>query len=165
MRKVKAKELSLEAFSKYGTFAKMVEPDGVSVGPEIHEFFCDRIVYSYSSQSPVGFSISHVKKRDVVVDTTEIHRMCGEVLMPLDGDVYIHVGQVSDMDAPPYDKFEIFRLPAGYAVALKPGVWHFAAFPCEKEFVSVLVALPERTYANDCIVHNIPKEKQLMLEE
>ncbi len=165
MRKTKAKELTLENFSKYGTFARMKEPDGVSVGPKIHEFFCDRLVHGYASPSPVGLSISHVKKRKVLVDTTEIHSMCGEVMLPLDGDIYIHVGQVSDPDEPLYEKFEIFRVPEGYGVCLKPGVWHFAAFPCDKEFVSILVALPERTYANDCIVKKIPEESQIGLEE
>jgi ureidoglycolate lyase len=164
MRKVKAKELSLEEFKKYGTFSKMVDPVNISVGPAIHEFFCDQLVYNTASSSPVALSTSRVMKRPVVVETTEIHRQCGEVLLPLDGDVYIHVGQCSDIDSPPYDKFEIFRVRQGWAVCLRPGTWHFAAFPCEKDVVNVLVLLPERTYANDCVVKHIPPEQQITLD-
>lgn len=164
MHKIKAKVLSLDDFSKYGTYAKMVDPDNISVGPAIHEFFCDQLVYNTSSSSPIALSTSRVLKRPVIVDTTEIHKECGEVLLPLDGDVYIHVGPRSDVDAPPYEKFEIFRVEQGWAICLRPGTWHFAAFPCEKEAVSVLVLLPERTYANDCIVKQIPAEQQIILD-
>lgn len=165
MRKVKAKELNLDDFEKYGTYAKMIDPENISVGPAIHEFFCDQLVYNTSSASPVALSTSRVLKRPVIVETTEIHRQCGEVLLPLNGDIYIHVGQPSDIDAPPYEKFEIFRVKMGWAVNLRPGTWHFAAFPCEKDAVSVLVLLPERTYANDCIVKQIPLEHQFCLED
>lgn len=90
MRSIPAKELSLENFDQYGSFSRLINPDKVSVGPAIHEFFCDQLVYYTASTSPVGISTSRVLKRPVVVDTTEIHRCCGEVILPLDGDVYIH---------------------------------------------------------------------------
>lgn len=165
MRAVKAKELTIQDFEKYGTFARMIDPENVSVGPEVHEFFCDQLVYYTASSSPVGLSTSHVLKRPVIVDKTEIHRECGEVLLPLDGDIYMHVGPRSDVDAPPFDEFEIYRVPRGTAVCLRPGTWHFAAFPCDQDKVSVLVLLPERTYANDCVVVEFPPEKRICLEE
>ena len=164
MRKVKAKELNVQDFEKYGAFAKMIDPENVSVGPSIHEFFCDQLVYYTASSAPVGLSTSHVLKRPVVVERTEIHRECGEVVLPLDGDIYMHVGPRSDIDAPPFDKFEIYRVPMGTAVYMRPGTWHFACFPAEKDAVSVLVLLPERTYANDCVVVDIPEEDQIGLE-
>lgn len=152
-------------FDQYGSFSRLINPDKVSVGPAIHEFFCDQLVYYTASTSPVGISTSRVLKRPVVVDTTEIHRCCGEVILPLDGDVYIHVGPRSDIDDPPYEKFELFRVPQGTAVYMRPGTWHFAAFPCTQDCVNVMVLLPERTYANDCIVAHIPKDRQIRLAE
>ena len=83
MRSIPAKELSLENFDQYGSFSRLINPDKVSVGPAIHEFFCDQLVYYTASTSPVGISTSRVLKRPVVVDTTEIHRCCGEVILPL----------------------------------------------------------------------------------
>lgn len=165
MRTVKAKELCLNDFDRYGNFAKMTDPENLSVGPEIHKFFCDQLVYYTGSNMPVGLSTSLVQKRPVVIDRTEVHRNCGEVMLPLDGDVYIHVGPRSGLNEAEFDKFEIFRVPMGTAVCLRPGTWHFAAFPCEKERVSVLVMLPERTYANDCVVVDIPEDLQFGLEE
>lgn len=164
MRKVKPQELTLAAFAKYGRFAAMTNPDGPSVGPAIHEFFRDQIVFSYASAFPVGLSVSHVKNRPMLVDVTEIHRDTGEVMLPLTGDVYCHVGLPSGYDDADYDSFESFRIPKGTAVVIDNGVWHHACFPCGEGDVDVLVLLPERTYANDCIVRSIPADKQFMIE-
>ena len=87
------------------------------------------------------------------------------MILPLDGDVYIHGGPRSDIDDPPYEKFELFRVPQGTAVYMRPGTWHFAAFPCTQDCVNVMVLLPERTYANDCIVAHIPKDRQIRLAD
>jgi ureidoglycolate lyase len=164
MRKVKPKELSLESFLKYGRFAKLINPDGPSVGPKIHEFFRDQLVFSYASPFPVGISVSRVRDRPKIVTVTEIHRDTGEVLLPLTGDVYCHVGMCSGHDDPDFSKFEVFRVPKGTAIMLNNGVWHHAAYSCTGEDVDVLVLLPERTYANDCIVIQIPLESQIEID-
>lgn len=138
MRATKAKELTLENFERYGSFASMVEPRNLSVGPEIHAFFCDQLVYYTAPGLPVGLSTSHVRKRPVVVDRTEVHRNCGEVLLPLDGDIYIHVGPAPGWTRPTLRSSRSSGVPQGTAVCLRPGTWHFAAFPCTAEAVSVL---------------------------
>ena len=43
----------------------------------------------------------------------------------------------------------------------RPGVWHQAGFPYGCDKVHILCALPERAYANDCIVKTIPADKQI----
>ena len=58
MISIPAKELSLENFDQYGSFSRLINPDKVSVGPAIHEFFCDQLVYYTASASPVGISTS-----------------------------------------------------------------------------------------------------------
>jgi ureidoglycolate lyase len=164
MRKVKPKELSLESFSKYGRFAKIINPDGPSVGPKIHEFFRDQLVFSYASAFPVGISVSHIQDRPRIISVTEIHRDTGELLLPLTGDIYCHVGMCSGHSDPDYSTFEIFRVPKGTAIMVYNGVWHHAGFPCGKDDVDVMVLLPERTYANDCIVIQIPSESQIEID-
>jgi ureidoglycolate lyase len=49
-------------------------------------------------------------------------------------------------------------------VALRPGVWHHAPFTCDKEYVNTLIVLPERTYAIDCEVYEIPEEDRVEIE-
>ena len=77
----------------------------------------------------------------------------------IDGDA--HGGnwhrQVSLLSA---DKVEAFRVPQGYAVMCRPGVWHHAAFPVGDKPVNVLIVLPERTYVNDVFVAKLPKDRQ-----
>jgi ureidoglycolate lyase len=61
----------------------------------------------------------------------------------------------------PVDRIEVFRVPQGTLVTLRPGVWHHAPFAFECECVNVMVVLPERTYMNDCFVFIIPEEEQI----
>lgn len=161
MRKVIPKELTLEAFDAFGRFSDAVDPKGPSVGPEIHEFFRDALVFNTASPYPVSLSVSRVLDRPHVIATTEIHPTSGELILPLNGDVYCHVGLPSGPDEPDFNTFEVFRIPAGTAVMLNNGVWHYATFPCGTDPVSVLILLPERTYAYDCVVVDIPQEDQI----
>jgi ureidoglycolate lyase len=164
MRTVKPQELSLEAFNKYGHFAQIINPTGASIGPKIHELFFDRLVFSYASPFPVGISVTRILKRPFVIELTEIHRDTGEVLLPLTDDIYCHVGMPSDCDNPDFDTFEIFHVPKGTAIMLNNGVWHHAPYPCNESSADILVLLPERTYAHDCIVVQIPPDKQIKID-
>ena len=47
---------------------------------------------------------------------------------------------------------QVFRVPMGTMVVLRPGVWHHAPFTVDDDPANVLIVLPERTYANDCLV-------------
>ena len=164
MKKIKAKKLSMEAFSPYGQYADLLNPSSFYVGPWEHAFFPDRFVFNYESNAATGICVSQVHKRPNIVDTAEFHRYTGEVLMPIDGDIVIDVCRPSGSDQPPYDEFEAFVIPAGTAVVLKTGVWHYAAYTCTAEKVNILTLLPERTYANDCVVVSIPEGERFEIE-
>jgi ureidoglycolate lyase len=85
-------------------------------------------------------------------------------MLPLDGDVLIHVAPAGSQNMVPYDEFEIFRIPMGTVVALRPGVWHHGPFCVDKKPVNNLILLPERTYANDCVQCMFPEEVKLRIE-
>ena len=153
MRTVKIKELSLEAFRPFGTYANHVNPDADKIGSAPIEFFRDMVQVTLGNTPNASFSTCRVEKRDRVIDVTECHSVTGEVLLPLDNDVLIHVGPATPPDAGvPLEEIEVLRVPKGTLVSLRPGVWHHAPFAVENEAANVLVVLPERTYANDCIV-------------
>ena len=162
MKTIKAQELTLEAFSRYGTFADMIHPDGdiTGVPGSIIEFYRDRLAVTAPGEV-TGMSVTKVKKRPFVIAKAEYHDNCCEACMPLNGDVYIHVAPATPHGVVPYDRFEVIRVPMGTMVVLRPGVWHHAPFAIDQDSVSNLCVLPERTYARDCAVVVFPEEEQM----
>lgn len=164
MRKVSIKELSLESFAKYGTFANMINPDAEKIGAEPIEFFRDMVQLDLGSRTIASFSTCRVSKRPAVVDVTEFHNYSCEGVLPLDADVLIHVAPAAPTGEMPLDKMEIFRVPKGTFVSMRPGVWHHAPFAYNTDVANVLIVLPERTYAVDCEVTEIPEKDRVHIE-
>ena len=72
--------------------------------------------------------------------------------MSLDNDILIHVGPASPKGSDiPLDKFKVFHIPKGTMVVLRSGVWHHGPFTANDQPANILIVLPERTYANDCV--------------
>jgi len=163
-RKEAIKELSLESFHEYGSFMRMTDPHAFKMGEEPIEFFRDMVLLDLGGHSVASFSTCRVSKRPPIVDVTESHSNCGEGILPLDGDILIHVGPATPGGEVPLEGIEIFRVPRATMVSLRPGVWHHAAFAWRCEVVNVLIVLPERTYANDCKVYQIPRKKHIEIE-
>lgn len=162
MRKVSIKELSREDFDKYGSFAPMLDPGGPHLGSPPIEFYRDRVLLELGGRN-AALSTCRVERRAGVVDVSEYHNGCGEALLPLDGDVLIHVAPADGGGEFPAGEVEVFRIPQGTAVVLRPGVWHHAPFAHEAERVNVLIVLPERTYATDCHVRELSKGRMVKI--
>jgi ureidoglycolate lyase len=163
MIKKEIKELTLERFSVYGTFADMLDPKSKAIkfGMEPIEFFRDMVQLNLGPSNTVSFSLCRLQKRDFVIEASEYHDSCGEMIIPLDGDILMHVGPATANAEVPVDEIEIFRVPKGTVVCIRPGVWHQAAFTYRCDSVNILVALPERLYVTDCHLIHLPKEKQI----
>jgi ureidoglycolate lyase len=162
MKTIKAQDLTAAAFRKYGDFAKMVEPEGENFG---RVFWRDQVQQEFGGASTVSYSTCRVEPRPFVIQAGEYHSHCGEGILPLDGDAYIHVGPATPNGAPaPADRFEVFRVPQGTMVTLRPGIWHMAPFATADKPVNVLVVLPERSYANDCVVARLAEENYVQFE-
>ena len=164
MRKTKIKELSLKAFKDYGTYANMIDPKAVKIGKEPIEFFRDMVQLDLGGADVASFSVCRVLKRPAVVAVSEFHTACGEGILPLDGDILCHVGIATPDGEVPVKRIEVFRVPRGTFVALKPGVWHHAPIAYQADCVNTLIVLPERTYANDCEVYEIPERDRVAVE-
>lgn len=164
MRNVTVKELDRDAFLPYGTYARMLNPDAVKIGEEPIEFYRDMVQLDLGSAHQASFSICRVLKREPVVDVTEFHSGCGEAILPLDGDVFMHVAPATPDTEAPTEQIEIFRVPRGTLACLRPGVWHHAPFALDKDCVNVLIVLPERTYARDCYVCEIPESARVAVK-
>jgi ureidoglycolate lyase len=165
MLKAKIEKLTLESFAPFGYFAKMIDPKAEYVGGAPSEFYRDMLQLDLGQATKASFSICRVTKRPEVVTTTEIHSSCGEGILPLDNDILIHVAPASRNGDIPCEKIQIFSVPKGTMVVLKPGVFHHAPFVAKGEHVSVLIVLPERTYANDCQVFELTDKQKVAIEK
>lgn len=163
MKKVKVQELS-ERFLLYGRHAQMVNPSAYHFGEPPVRFFRDLLPLNLGAAHLVSCSVCQVNRRPLVVSVTEYHSATGEGILPLDADVLIHVAPAFKPGPPPLDQLEVFRLPRGIMVALNPGVWHHAPMVVGADSASTLIVLPERTYANDCVVYQIPAGDQVEIE-
>ena len=59
---------------------------------------------------------------------------------------------------------EVFRVPKGTMVTLRPGVWHHGPFCVDTDSLQTLIILPERLYAYDCTVLTAPEADKLRME-
>jgi ureidoglycolate hydrolase len=164
-RIIKPEPLSLEAFLPFGRYGHLTNPAGEKIGDAPIEFFRDMLPLDLGGSRTASFSVCRVEDRDLVINTSECHSICGEGIMPLDGDVLFHVGPATPPgEAPPLDRFRVFKIPCHTFVALDPGVWHHAPYSVSGAPVNCLIVLPVRTYAADCSVVEIPEKDWIRIK-
>lgn len=161
MKTIGYRKLTRDAFAPYGAFASIMEPGGAKLGEPPVEFYRD-MVQQYIGNTLVSYSACVVRARkDWIIDIAEYHDHTCEAIICLDGDYLMHVAPACPEDEEPWDDLAVFLIPRGTMVVTRPGVWHQAGFPYGCEEVHILCALPERTYANDCVVKKAPKDKRV----
>lgn len=166
MRTTKIKELTLEAFRPYGSYANFIDPACEKLGPPPIEFFRDMLQQDLRPGGAASFSTCRVEKREMVVDITEYHTHTAEGMMPIDNDVLIHVAPATAADGHvPLDKIVVFRVPKGTMVVIRPGVWHHAPFTVNDAPANVLIVLPERIYANECAIFPLEEKDRIRIEQ
>lgn len=165
MRTVKVQELTPQAFLPFGFYGPLCDPSSEKIGAPPIEFFRDIVQQDLGGASIVSFSTCRVEGRDPVINVSEYHTRTGEGILPLDNDILIHVAPATPPAAGvPLDKICVFRVPRGTMVVLRPGVWHHAPFALNDRPANVLIVLPERTYANDCVVVGLKEADQIRIE-
>jgi ureidoglycolate lyase len=164
MKKISIQKLTVENFKIYGSFSNLINPKSPRLGPEPIEFYRDIEQLNIGQSNVASFSVCRVSKRPLIIQKLEFHNYTSEGLLPLDGDVLIHVALASRNGEVPVDKIEVFLIPKGTFVTIRPGVWHHAPFAYGCDYVNAMVVLPERTYAKDCFVSIIPEADQLEIE-
>ena len=162
MNKVKVQDLEAVAFQTFGTFANLINPTAYGFGKPPVQFFRDIIQQQIGEATTVSYSICRVEPRANVIGSGEYHNSCCEGILPIDNDILIHVGPgTNPRFGMPIEQFQVFRVPMGTMVVLRPGVWHHGPFALGAERVSCLVALPERLYARDCHGVTVPEEERI----
>ncbi|MDD3058606.1 MAG: ureidoglycolate hydrolase [Sphaerochaeta sp.] len=147
MREIPVQSLQWESFHQYGEFSDALHPAGYSLG----DFYHDRVLFPVSEGRMVGFSsLVCTKRMEKIIDSAECHSTAAEFILPLDGDVIVHVAPPSQVPVP--ELTEAFLVPKGTMVMLRIGVWHLAPFAVKEGDTHVLIGLPERIYKTDCMV-------------
>jgi len=165
MRTANIRELTVEEFLPYGTYADLIDPTSEKLGTPPIEFFRDMVQQDLGTAGSASFSTCRVEKREMVVDVTEHHTHTAEGTLPIDNDIFIHVAPATPSDGRvPVDKIVVFRVPKGTMVVIRPGIWHHAPFTVNDQPANVLIVLPERTYANDCEVFELKGEDRILIE-
>ena len=164
MRTVKVESLSLEAYKPFGTYANLINPSDEKLGAPPVEFFRDQLQLDVRGDVSFSYSCCRVEKRPMIIDILEYHSSCGEVVLPLDNDILLQVAPATGNGDPlPLDKMRVFFVPKGTAITIKPGVWHWGPFTPNEQPANILINLPERTYANDCIVVNLEETDHIAI--
>jgi ureidoglycolate lyase len=153
MRTITPEPLTLETFAPFGSFAPLIDPRAPHLGAPPIQFFRDLLPLDLLGGSPV-FSVCRVERRAGVVDVLEYHSKTGEGIIPLDADVIVQVAPATQPNDPvPMDQLRAFTVPKGTMLCIRPGVWHHAPFIVGGAgAANIVIVLPERTYANDCVV-------------
>ena len=158
MRTVKVEALTHEAFAPFGQFYSMEKPQGHALCGEIHQFFPDRL--TADCQKRVGYSTVVVKKPEkMIITQQEYHNTTWEMIMPLDGDMILHVAPAS-AGTPVNHLAKAFLVPKHTMIKLNAAIWHLAPLPATRESLTAMIILPECTYALDCTVVDLPEEQQ-----
>ena len=141
MRKLNAKPLTADAFRKYGTYSRMINPDGERLGPPPVEFYRDLVHVNLGSGIPCA-SVTRVSPRPMIAEKFEYHTATAEAFMPIDGDVIIHIAPAGKAAAVPYDKIEAFSVPKGNNGDDARRCLACSPFACADTPVHILVFLP-----------------------
>lgn len=164
MKVIKAKPLTKESFAEYGTFVDLMHPLHPFYKPGQPQFYPDRTTVNIGNEGSVGISISQEFKRGNVIDSAEYHQNTEEGMLCLDDDVIIYCAPATQKPEVPFDYIEAFFVPKNVLVTLKPGVWHGCQFLQNLDVGHVLILLPERTYAKDCVVVQFTEEEKIKVE-
>lgn len=163
MKKIKLEKLTKEAFAPFGTYYDFANPDGYGLSGAIHTFYPDRLTAYFGGQ--VGFSSIVVKKpSEYKITQAEYHTTTCEMIMPISGDMIVHVAPPS-AGKPLPEHTKAFIVPKNTLIKLNACVWHLAPLPKDDESLTAIIVLPECTYMNDCIVVDLKEDEQFVIEE
>ncbi len=163
MRTITLTELTKENFEEYGTFTDLLNPRHPFYEVGQPQFYPDRTTVNLGKEGALGISVSQEFKRENIIEFAEIHQKTDEAFVCLDDDVIIYCAPASESEKIPLEYVQAFYVPKGTLVTIKQGVWHGSQFLQNQEVGHVLVLLPERTYAKDCIFTELGEDEQIKI--
>lgn len=164
MRTIHVEQLTHESFRPFGSFTDLLNPHGPHLGEPPLEFYRDGLLQHLDTSPNIAHSCCRVQPRPLIIDVLEYHSRTAEAMLALDNDMIVQVAPATPPQVPvSLDELRAFAVPRGTMITLLPGVWHHGPFSPNKSPVHILVCLPERTYANDCIVVELKKQDRVKI--
>lgn len=159
MYTIQAKELTQDAFKKYGVYQNLTDNEKLAQASIIpSDFYADVVSLEFGKGNLPTVSVCAPKKPEkMVVSFLEAHSYTCEGLLPLDDDVVIFVGVPGNKEFSVRD-LEAFIVPKGTFIKLNPYIVHGTQYPMNREEAHVLCLLPGRTFKNDMVAQPLQEE-------
>lgn len=151
--------LSPETFAPYGKvlLPKLINIQKVTISiPNILDYWRQVIEFEGKCQIEVGLLHIYLRKRSFV--EMERHSRTGEMLVNLDGDVFLPVAPAESDLKRLHQAVKIFRVPSRTAVYIPRGGWHAAPYPVKRGPVNLLVIFRSNTSQDDLEVIRLTEE-------
>ena len=154
---VRAKPLAPEGFASYGRVIDM-PPQPADASDRGWRWWAEAGLLPETDR-PYAIGYLDLSVTEPTFDWAERHMMSVELIVPLSGSCLVYLGPREHLDqpsrAPEPGRFEAFRLDAGRAVMLDPGVWHGAPLAVDGD-LNALVFLARGTGQHDTVVVRWP---------
>jgi ureidoglycolate hydrolase len=145
MKGIGALPLTVENFRDYGSLLHLVDEEPMN---DNEEFQYWGKISSLEMGPTVSTGMVYAHRREPVVRVMERHLDTPEVMVALEGDFIICVGQASDKNEN-IEGVKAFYVKQGEAFALGKRVWHWAPYPVDSEGCKILIAFASGTEDND----------------
>lgn len=140
------RELSAEAFAPYGRVIEAPSRSGDGSGPG-WTWWAETVLLAGDGR-PWGVGYLDLQPTERRFDWAERHLRTQEAIIPTGAEAFVYVGPPEHLEEPrrlpPFERFEVFRVPAGAGVVMDRGVWHGAPFAADRP-TNAVVLLQEGT--------------------
>jgi ureidoglycolate lyase len=154
---LKVRELSAEAFAPFGRVIRSPSRPSDASGPG-WSWWAETVLLAGDGR-PWGVGYLDLEPTELRFDWAERHLRTLEAIIPTGGDVFVYTGPREHPDdpgrLPPFERFEVFRVPAGQGVVMDRGVWHGAPFAAGGR-TGAVVLIQEGTGRSDVTLVRFP---------
>jgi len=152
---IKAQNLDKTTVKPYGKIYD-VEGEAPTLSEIDFNFYYN--IFDVKFDSEVSFSMVESKVQDEMYSNSlEVHKKTSEILIPLNGTVYILLAksQEKDSDKPDLTTVKAFCVKPGQGICLPPGIWHRA--PLSKDNNVKTVCIIRKGTPEDNITYYLEK--------
>jgi ureidoglycolate hydrolase len=164
--KLKVQELNDKTFAEFGQVCVLPPAGKPEHSCDEFDWWPDTMVFD-SIKGKYGAGIAVIKKSPFRQTCSERHMSTPEFMLAVNGDMLVIVGPPDYPNEPArlpeLSRFAAFKVKAGEAILLKPGVWHYAAMPLKDEMY-MYVIYASGTGEDDIRIIDFPEGGVLEIE-